>query len=359
MKKFWLKVIVFLGISTVLFLIVQEVLHYRWAGREDVYTRNILYSQEPEGSIDVLFFGTSEIYSGVTPIVLYHEAGITSWNMAISQKSAITTYYQVEYALKYQTPKIVACDFESLLYDSLPKDDELIEALYRKVSATTPDWDIKRRLIHDICAEDETQDALSYYLPLLRYHSMWNELDESNFQKDYVVDEEYPAYAKGAELVDADYSDEYILELTEDLWNTENQELLELSEVSVKYYDRMIELCQNKGITVVALLPPKLSNAAVKEANWETIQAYLQSRGVVILDYKNYDEIKRIDLDLQEDYYNSAHLNYKGSFKWSKDLGPRLKEICELPDHREDEVSVEWDAEWKDFSEVYDYNEDS
>lgn len=355
MKKILAKVIIFCAAFSVIFWATQRVLDYPWTGCEDLYTRNVLYAEEPKDSIDVLFFGTSEIREGVSPIVLYHEQGITGWNLAVPMKSAITTYYQVEYALKQHTPKIVACDFESLFDDSLPSLTYEEEILYHGVIEATPDLPIKNKMIRTICEEDPTQTALKYYFPLLRYHSTWNELTVNNFfRQDYSVDKNYPSYAKGTTFVSVDYyNEDGIYELTEDLFSPEGQEILNLAEVSVKYYDKMIDLCQEKGVTVVALLPPKPSNAARKAANWEAMEEYFKSRGVVVLDYKNYEEITRLGLSLEENYYDLSHLNYTGTVKWSKDLAVKLKEVTELPDHRKDEVATDWNNAWDDFVSIY------
>lgn len=356
MKKILAKVIIFCAIFSAIFGVTQRVLDYPWTGGNDLYTRNVLYANEPENSIDVLFFGTSEIREGVSPIVLYHEQGITGWNLAVPMKSAITTYYQVEYALKQQTPKIVACDFEALFDDSLPSLSYEEEMLYHGVVEATPDLSIKNSLIQTICEEDPTQTSLKYYFPLLRYHSTWNELTVDNFlRQDHTVDEDYPSYAKGTTFVpNAYYNEDGIYELTDDLFSPEGEELLNLSEVSVKYYDKMIDLCHENGVTVVALLPPKPSSAAKKAANWEEMEEYFESRGVVVIDYKNYEEIKRVGLSLVDDYYDLSHLNYKGTVKWSKDLAVKLKEVAELPDRREDELSADWDDAWDDFIQFYD-----
>lgn len=352
MKKGLTKLITFIALFAVIFSQVQWVLHYRWSGDEDLYTRNALYAEEPENSIDVLFLGTSEIYAGVTPMILYHDYGITSWNLAISQKSAITTYYQLEYALEYQTPKILVCDFDALFDSSLPSGGN--EGIYRKVVDAMPDFGVKSRLIKDICKEDKTQRAISYYFPLFRYHTMWKSLGCGNFSTDHVVDTEVPSYEKGALLMDKEYRvDDSITEITESLWDTTGQDVLQCSDVSIKYYDKMIKLCQENDITVVALIAPRLGGAAFKTANWGAMEDYFDSRGVDVLNYITYEEVMRMGFDLQEDYYDSGHLNYKGSFKWSKDIGEKLKEIVVLPDHRDDDIGKMWNKEYDAFSEIY------
>ena len=190
-----IKAVSFVVAFVILFSATQSVLHYRWTKDEDLYTRNLDYKNQPKGSIDVLYFGTSEMYAGVDPIVTYESEGITGYNFAVTNTSAVTTYFQLRYALKYQTPKVVACDFSALYSDWLPSE---VEQLYRKVYETMPDQDIKDQLLNDVLMLDDNQDYWSWKFPLLRYHSMWNELSFSNFLPDYTFDHEYKLYKKGS-----------------------------------------------------------------------------------------------------------------------------------------------------------------
>ena len=100
MKK-CIKVIVFLALLLAMLTGLSFVFQHRWTGNDDVYSLNMSYKEEPENSIDVLYFGTSEIFNSVFPTAMYEETGITGINFAVTHKSAITTYYQLEYALKY------------------------------------------------------------------------------------------------------------------------------------------------------------------------------------------------------------------------------------------------------------------
>lgn len=351
MKKYIIRFLTFIVIFVILFMAVQDVLHYRWSKDEDLYTRNIDYKNQPENSIDVLCFGTSEVFAGYAPIVTYAEEGITGYNFAVSRRSAVTNYYQLLFALKYQNPKIVMCDFTSLYDDQLPGN---VESLYRKVVDTMPDKDIKEALIKEICLLDDEQSYLSWEYPLLRYHSMWNELSEINFTGDYKFDDTYMPYKKGALLYNIGYAaKEGIVEINPDLWNYENEET-EFSDISVKYYDMFIEECKSRGIQVLALIPPKINSASRYAARWNAMKAYFDSRGVDYLNYDTYEQIVRLGVVLEDDYYNAAHLNLYGSVKFSKVLAHDLKEKYILEDKREDDrISEMWDSSWEIFCKEY------
>lgn len=349
MKKYVIRMLCFGLVFTLVFIKVQDVLHYRWSNSEDLYTRNVDYIKQPENSIDILCFGTSELYAGYDPIVTYHEAGITGYNFATSWKSAVTVYYQLLFALQYQNPTVVMCDFSSLYDDELPNE---MERLYRKIVDTMPDRKIKSKLIREICSLDSNQSYLSWKYPLLRYHSMWNELDEDNFTEDYVYDKEYLSYKKGAEMLNAPYDDGGMqFEITPGLWSYDNAHTL-FSEVSVKYYDMFIQECQARQIHVVALLSPKIYSASTYAARWDAMKEYFDSRGVDYLNYNTYEQVMRMGVSLEDDYYDASHLNIYGSIKFSTIIADDLSIKYKFEDRRlENGIANEWNVAYDKFQE--------
>ena len=190
---------------------------------------------------------------------------------------------------------------------------------------------------------------------------MWNDLSEKNFEEDYVYDLTYEEYKQGCLLRDADYNvnaykKEY--KIVPELWQVDSKES-ELSSVSVTYYDKMIELCNSRGIKVIALLPPKISGAALKMSQSEVMNDYFKSRGVDIIDYNTYEAVCGLKLTLEDDYYDAAHLNYKGAVKLSEDLAGKLAQNYNLVDHRDaggDEKYVAWNNYWDRFVNDYQGN---
>lgn len=349
MKKYIIRAVAFAALFCLCFGAAQGVLHYRWSGYEDLYTRNIVYSQASPDSIDVLCFGTSEIYAGYTPIVSYETTGVTGFNFGVTSRSAMTAYYQLLYALKYQTPSVVICDFSCLFDDKLPNQEEEV---YRKVAECMPDKELKEQLIREICEVDETQSYLYWKFPLLRYHSRWNELSKIDFTPDYQVNGSYPRYQKGALFGTHAFAGE-LDAITPELWDyTDTVSAKFLSRFSIHYYDLMIAACREKGITMVAVIPPKISSGAKYAARWETTREYLDSRGVPCLNYCTYEQVQRMGLNLQAHYYDDYHLNLTGSAIFTQTLIQDLKEIVNLPDHRGDPSFYdEWEAPLAQFHE--------
>lgn len=341
------KVIVFLIGFCLIFLQLQKVLHYRWDW--DMYSTNIYMKEQPKDAYDVIFLGTSELKTAVYPGAVFQTNGITSYNYAVTNKSALTMYYQLKYILRYQEPKAVCCDFSALYDDTLPSERENV---YRKVVDTMPDFDLKWEMIKAIHEMDPEQSVLSYLFPMLRYHSIWSELEEEHFQEDYVYQDMSENYFNGCSLLKGEYGGEPY-DITPGLWEAERSEE-QISDLNAQWYDKMIALCQENDIFIIALFPPALGEGYQHTARWETTKDYLESRGVGIIDYNNFDAAERIELKVAEDYIDSTHMTYKGSLKLSRDLAYILYGWYGMEDHSGTEKAKQWNEQWEAFCEDYD-----
>ncbi len=350
MKKYIPRIIAFIVLFVLIFYLAQYVLHYRWATNDDLYTRNINYMKQPADSIDVLYFGTSETHAMCTPIITYAEKGITGYNFAISHRSAVTAYYQLLFALKHQNPKVVVCDFSSLYDPALP--DTKNDPIYRKVVDCMPDKEIKSALLKDIRRLGDDRDFLSWIFPLFRYHGMWSELTEDDFLPDHVYNEDVYGFEKGA-LLSTQFENEVDgfsdYEVSEDYWDAERVDKTP-AEISVEYYDKFIAECYSRGIFVVAVYTPTLRSAKDFTSRWESTREYLESRNVMILNYNNYEQYKRMGLVWEDDYYDMDHFNMNGAIKGSRILAEDLDNMFDLDDRRTDpEVAALWDKDYDDF----------
>ena len=67
-------------------------------------------------TVDVLFLGSSHCVTSFDPQVLYDEYGITSYNLGSGAQSIMVSYYWLEEALRYQSPKVVVLDTYMLFW---------------------------------------------------------------------------------------------------------------------------------------------------------------------------------------------------------------------------------------------------
>lgn len=342
-KKIVFKCILFLCIFFVLFLGAQEILRYKWDS--DLTVRMSEYEEEPEGTIDVVYFGSSPIYAGMNPMAMWNSYSITSFNFGISMQAALPEYYQVAYALTEHTPKVVVIDLCALTQER-SADDEAWEVSYRKVIDTMPDWRLKISAIKDVVQDNEDQTWLSYLFPIVRYHDRWNELSREDFDE-IARKSWYKDYLKGALMSKAVENLRLNEEERREIENLQEDDVT-INEINASYYDRIISLCKEKGINVVAVSLPKYDRTwSVQQSSMSKL--YCTSRGIPFIEYMNDNKIQEVGLDLSTDFYNSGHLNVYGAEKITKNLGGYLKEWYNLEDHREDINYDSWNESYQQY----------
>lgn len=105
---------------------------------------------EDQQDYDVLFLGTSRVLDGISPMELWRDYGITSYNMGNSSECLEVTEWVLRLALEYHTPRIAVIDvyyvdrplddawaytYRHMFYDEVPLSRSKIEA----VRATLPE----------------------------------------------------------------------------------------------------------------------------------------------------------------------------------------------------------------------------
>jgi hypothetical protein len=97
-----------------------------------------------------------------------------------------------------------------------------------------------------------------------------------------------------------------------------NNQELGVSEISISYLDSIISLCNHNSITPIIIVSPvhkSYYKRIPKEISirFETILNDLDAEGVIVIDKSN-------SIYYDNEFYNSDHLNTKGSFRFSKEI---------------------------------------
>jgi len=281
---------------------------------------------------EVLFIGDCEFYENVSTVELYRKYGISSYIRGNSQQLIWHSYYMLEDALRYETPKVVLFNVLSLKYNE-PKSET-----YNRMALDGMRWSgTKIDAINASMMEDER--FVDYVFPFLRFHSRWQELKGSDFE--YLWKRE-PVSVNGYYLrADIRPSEGF----------PEPKTLTDPSfgENAMNYLRKMTELCKSRGIALVLVKAPITYPYWYPEWD-EQVKAYAKENG---LPYINYvDKIDEIGLDMSHDTYDGGeHLNVYGAEKFADAIGGWLKENYDLTDYRNDPAV---NALWKEKEDLYD-----
>ena len=201
-----------------------------------------MYALE-EDSADVMFFGSSNVYSNINPAILYEKAGITSYIMGGSGQPIWNSYYYLREAYQTQHPKLVVIDMKSLIYDvdymDLPEAYLQVEGLK---------WSFNK--LEAIKASSE-QEALSLLFGYPIYHTRWRE-NKALFMED---NDKYGAMEMGFYPV---YNVHHAF--PPDYHPGVSADVTKMREKNETYLRKMIELAQEKGSEVLLLKTPYVIN---------------------------------------------------------------------------------------------------
>ena len=188
----------------------------------------------------------------------------------------------------------------------------------------------KLEAVQDICGLDESQQAWSYWLPILRFHARWQSLDREDFTKaELSAHEGLMGYAIQNEYCGADWFAPFA--------EGDSDETAPIVARMEEYLDKITGLCKENNIALILVKTPTVTeNIERYNAAWQ----YANEHDLVFLDM---NESNVYDIELGYDYANDnadhEHANAWGAQKITSYIGNVLVSDYGL-EARDDE---QWD----------------
>lgn len=317
------SVITVIIVCTSLFLL-QKLLQPKYMDGV-VEGRLIAEYYEEEKDHDVIFVGDCEVYENFSPKVLWEEYGINSFIRGSAQQLIWQSYYLLEDTLRYEKPDVVVFNILSMMYDEPQKE------AYNRMTIDGMKWSSSK--VKAIQASmTEREEFLDYVFPILRYHSRWSELENTDFK--YMFDTEKVSHNGYYMRVDVRPAE-----------NIPEPKILadyQFGENSYYYLDKITDLCKKNDIELILIKAPSLYPHWYEE--WEVqMENYAKENG---LRYINFlENLEETGVDFSVDTYDAGlHMNLSGAEKITRYLGNVLSEEVGLEDRRNDiELSRIWD----------------
>lgn len=329
-----IRAVCFVLVFAAAFLLVSKVFILKQDGSASSTKQ---YQELPEDTVDVLFNGASGMGAAITPAVIWKEYGISSYNLSTSAQNALTTYYTLREALLYQTPKVFVLDAGCLLRSG-DVDDAYFEPFMRGAFDNMKLSSLKAEAIQDIVGQSEKQSAVSYYLPFFRYHDRWSSLTANDilqsagkkdsdggscghfFNNSVQKVEPIISVEEMADVSDTDVSGTDAAAADDEEGGSASPEDIERS---VKYCEKILALCDEKNIEVILLKNPAQFWSV---GSHDAVAGFAQEHGVRFIDLNTAENLERIALDYDMDFYSPSHVNNSGSIKVSREIGRVLAE---------------------------------
>lgn len=335
--KYLKKCICFLLILTLLLQITNFILLPKYYTDQDWPTSSTFigfYQLQPD-TVDVLAFGSSHMASGFDPQTLYAEYGIRSYNLSSEQQNTLVSYYWLKEALRTQHPQalILDCFFLFPYEEDMPLNSS--ESCLRKSVDFMKPGPVKRAMIRDICELDNTQSALSYYFPNIRFHTRWYALNKSDFQ--FRVDGA-ASKLKGYCPFPTACETETFKPFTVDPSAPADS----FQPVMEEYLEKIVQLCEENDIRLILVKTPTTAHNA---ARYNTIRAFADKHNADYYDFNESAVYYGCDFDFPNDMYDNGHCSISGADKVTTYLGNLLSS--------EYMVSSVEDSQWNDAMDYY------
>lgn len=323
------SLIAFVLIFAMLFSMVSYVLQNK-NGRENIST----FYEEPRNSLDVIFAGTSHALDAFQPMTLWEEYGIPAYNMAQSGQMLPLTYYAIEEALRFQTPKAVVVDVYYAVYTN-----KYGNTAYTHQTVDNMKWSTtKLRAILDGVNPKLWSE---FFFPVSAYHSRWSELTSRDFSNSTNTN-------RGA-LVS--YNTRNMS--TPELLSSEHTKIL--SAVPEEYLNKIIDLCKKKNVSLIFTAVPypageDNSNMSGEDqlASFNAVAELAEKRGVDFLNFFNL--LEETCFDFETDMRDNTHVNMIGAQKITSYIGQYLVDNYGLNDRRSEEEYVRWNKDLNTFN---------
>ena len=319
----------FLLTFLILFSFVRRELYLRTDHNKDIE----VYDPDYACDYNVLLLGPSTMTMGISPMMLWKEYGITSYNLASHGNTIALNYWTLKNALDYTTPDLVILDVHFINQNI--KLGELYSAHQSfdivPLSATKFDG------IQDIISDDLKPEFL---FPFFAYHSRWPQLEDPSFWSS-----EYNTYTRGFDLDRSVQLTPYAVSSLD--WD--DTETIDPTEtIGKEYICKIIELCQSKDIDILLMLVPYYFDQTDPiYTMYNSTQTIADQYGINYLNMNLLDSVIDYRTDMT---YNKSHLNLLGARKTTHALGEYLLSNYSFDSDKQAEIQSLWVS---DYSRYY------
>lgn len=291
---------------------------------------------DENGHYDVQVFGACHSYTSFQAKYFQDTYGVSAYVMGNPGEIVPATWLRMLQRFETDVPKVALVEVWGIYaYDTYTSQEEIFTSYLPANVETLPLSAEKLEVIRDF----DSLDVLRENLPLYKY-------------KDRIIDGDirladilysFDAFLDGT----SDYCEEEMTMRRENngfcvmpLWHERSgyepylpipdyyekqadvadDDKLALEDDLLKYVDKIIDLCEEKGVTLIFYRAPYVSTAnELRKTNW--FADYCARRGVAFWDLE-----QEVAFDITTDFLDYHHLNETGALKATDHMAPAILE---------------------------------
>ncbi|MBR4758694.1 MAG: hypothetical protein IK078_00910 [Lachnospiraceae bacterium] len=307
-NKNLINCIAFLLILTLSLSVVSRVLAFKY---DDGILQMEQFYRQPRGSVDLLVLGSSHAFVDIDPTQIEEQTGLRTYDLGASMQSIWHTYYDLEEALKYQSPKLIILDvFRMTETFDYSKESKLIKSVYGMRPSLT-----KLRAIQAGFSDTApVAEVLTHFFEFPSYHSRYAELTTADLA----------FWTRPPK----DYKGHYSLSESNPQQRPDLSDVTEKTPVEEKtaaYFLKILDTAKEKNIPVILVNVPYVVSAddqKIYRSMEDLIALYSADGQVTYLDLNQ--KVDEIGIDFETDFADAEHLNEKGTEKLNRYLADYL-----------------------------------
>lgn len=323
-------------IKAAAFLLLFSILFH--AATDLFRQKNMFYSISPiydlpKGSVDVLFLGSSHVYASMSPMDLWNDYGITSFNASVGDLPLPTAYFELRELLKTQNPKVVVLESYYVAVNKMVND----EARFHYITDNIPFSLGMHEAIQTLVPEE--YNKTQYYLNYYTFHNRWKTLRETDF-KPWLLSFRFN---RGSH--NGFYNQHSAVEYTAIVPRSETEIPPELP---LEYMYKIIEMCREKEVSLVFMVAPiNVNTTSQKMINY--VDTVAEKEGLSHVNFLYL--LDETGFDFAKDMADEGHVNYLGAQKLTSYMGEYLQTNYHLEDHRGDSAIANlWNEDYETFA---------
>ena len=290
--------------------------------------------KEKRNSMDAVIIGASNVISFWQPVFGWADHGIAVWSVSIPGLSCAAVKYMMIEARKTQPDALYIINLSNFKGNGIISDASHIHNPLNYMPFSLS----KVKMTHALVQRSEFRglDALEYYLPIIRFHTRWDEL-------------KYWAFGASTANHKMSYKSVPFFEKVYDIskeFSADNTVREPLPEDINEVFVELLDYCDENHVNVLFVKSPQATGAK-PQGRMNTMEDMVAQRGYPCLDL--LEDFDSAGFDGRTDFYNSGHTNIHGSLKFSKALGDYLVENYHFDDKR---GLPGWES-WDDACQAY------
>lgn len=328
MLKKYIRRIISIVVILAVFFRLGHILSANYDGNQSM---DGFYQME-KNTADVMFYGSSHVYSGVNVVDLWDDYGIAGYNLAGTMQTLWNTYYNMEETLKYQSPKMMVVDLYGILIE-----DEYYGSTNVIKNVSSMKFSINK--IRNIWNSVPHEEFLSYLSSYPLTHDSWRNLEQGNYVEavNNIGGEWYKGYKPSYAVTQYDTLPQLKIDSDKKAPVEKNR----------KYLDKMIQLAGKHQVQLAFVVVPYEGVNDEDQMLYIWAEDYAKENGILFLNGNLH--LEEMGFDAMTDYAEASHLNHNGACKFTAYLGKWLKDNCDLQDRRSEE---KWES-WQKYSDCW------